>query len=205
MHVLKESNRRLQRAVCDAQASARAAEQGVRCDQLAVIGLPVHDLPSVRDIFIAVAERIGVEISPDAILDARLVRPAGTQGPDGDGGRTRREAAGDSSNGNAGSKNKMFVTLQFAELRTIFLGKAREIRNLHGGDIGLPHLPDFRMEIFEVLVGAKHDLFVKIRQEAQRIGIYKVWHRNGIIFARKSSGSSAVRVYDVGDLAKLRD
>ena len=99
----------------------------------------------------------------------------------------------------------MFVTLAYAELRTIFVRRAAEIRKLRPADLGLLNLQNLQIEIHEVLTDAKQDLFTKIRAEAIRMGVYRIWHHHGTFYARKTGSSSAVRVHDVADLAKLQD
>lgn len=68
----------------------------------------------------------------------------------------------------------------------------------------MPHLRNLRIEIYEVLTGPRQDLFTKIREEARRLGVLKVWHRNGTIYARKTSNSSTVRIHEVADVGRLQ-
>ena len=46
---------------------------------------------------------------------------------------------------------------------------------------------------------------MKIREEARRLAVYKIWHGNGVFYARKSNNSVAVRVYEVADVARMSD
>ena len=62
-----------------------------------------------------------------------------------------------------------------------------------------------RIEMYEVLTGPRQDFFTKMREEAKRLGIFKVWHRNGVIYARRSNNSSSIRVHEVADISSLRD
>ena len=99
----------------------------------------------------------------------------------------------------------MFVTLAYAELREVFLSRPADIRSILAADLGYPDVDNMRIDVYEVLLSAKQNLFAKVRDEASRLGIYKVWHRGGTILARKTTGSSAVSIFEVGDLLRLND
>ena len=64
-------------------------------------------------------------------------------------------------------------------------------------------LRNLKIEIYEVLSGPRQDTFIKIREEARRLGVFKVWHRNGVFYACKVNNSSIVRVYEVDDIGRL--
>ena len=76
---------------------------------------------------------------------------------------------------------KVFITLACAELRTIFLRHAQEIRNLRGDDIGMPNLQNLRIDIYEDLTGPRQNLFSKMREKANQMGVFKIWQWNGVI------------------------
>ena len=69
----------------------------------------------------------------------------------------------------------------------------------------MANLQNLRIDIYEVLTGPRQDLFSKIREEAKRMGVFKVWHRNGVIYARKTNNSSAKRIHEVADVGRLGD
>ena len=97
----------------------------------------------------------------------------------------------DSGDNHGKHKDRAFVTLAYAELREIFFRKASEIRKMSPIDLGLPAYDFEGIQFFEVLVPGKHDLFIKMREEGLRLGIYKLCHCGGTIFARKTNSSSA--------------
>lgn len=193
----------MERAARDAQAAACAAEQGVVGNQIAVVGLPAIDLPTIRNVIAAIVRKLGYEVGPNIVTDANSMMSRGPASPYK--GACQQSTSEENNYGNAGGQQlgKIFVSLAYPELRAIMLRRAGDIRRMSLADLGFPNLAEFRIKIFEVLTHIRHNLFSKIRAKAERMGLFKVWHRNGTIFARSKGTSAVVRIFHISDLDKL--
>lgn len=198
---LENSRAVFERKASDALDAARTAEQGCVCDQLVVTGFPAADLPSVREAFGIIGDKIGVEICADAIIDARaratgIDPPMSGTDPDGSPNVNLRSSVLRSP--------EIFVRFAFPELRTLLLRRSSALRGLKASDVGFGVHANENIKFFEVLVPHRQNLFMKIRKEALRMN-FQVWHRNGAFFCRKTRTSKPIKVFDVSDIRNLAD
>lgn len=101
----------------------------------------------------------------------------------------------------------MFVTFKYAELRNVFLKGFRDSDRIRVSDVD----PSFRnssndndLKVYELFAPEKYSLFVDARSRARDIGVTKMWHTNGTIYARRDNVSKSIRVTRLADLDKLR-
>lgn len=198
---LKVTDSLLQRKSADALAAARAAEQGCVSDQIVVTGLPSADLSSVRDAFAIIGDKLGIEIGSDAIIDVRSRKTSPSADPRVP---ATQPASASVDVDHTPRHGEIFVTLTFAELRTIILRRSAELRNLKSTDLGFDCDKPENIKFFEVLVGHRQNQFMRIRKEAQKLGV-TVWHRNGTFFGRRNQGAKPVKIYEVADLHRISD
>lgn len=200
---LNDASSAQNRVARDARCIARAAELGYASDQIKVTGLPMAEIETVQRVIQGIVRICGVDVNLDVVTAVRpCVGPAVSDpcGPDEFFARESAQAQRRSIDA--------FVTLKYAELRDIIINKFKSSGPFKLSDV-CPAVRsvtgvDAELRIFEVLSPAKYALFMDTRRRASEIGISKVWHSNGTIFARRSNDSKSIRVVRVGDLERIR-
>ena len=142
--LLKEENRRLERSARD---SARAAQQGVSTDEVAVVGLPVADLPAVRDTTTSIADKLGYPIGPEAVVDVREANPRKRSSSSENNNYNYRVGQNLIADTGEAHPTKLFVTFAYAELREVFLSRAADIRIILAADFGFPNVDNMWIEV----------------------------------------------------------
>lgn len=191
----------IERLARDASAAARAAEQGCSPNQLVVIGLPSADLRDVRDAFVAIGKRIGLDLDHETVVSVKSRRPAVASKSNTDD----LDSSAEEGLPTVEPSTELFVTLKYAELREIILRKTPVLNKLQVSELGIACAIDRRLMFFEVLSAHRHHEFVKLRKRAAELKIFKTYHRNGTFYIRRTQQSSAERVFDVDDLVANSD
>lgn len=184
----------------DALATSRAAERGYVSDQVKIVGLPQSDTQTVQRAVKAVLANFGVFIELDTVTAVRPCPLASQPDPSGP-----EEAV---SQALQPRSHDVFVTLKFAELRDILLRGFKDHAPVKLSDIdpSLRSSPggDCIVKAFEVLAPDRYFLFIDVRRRARELGITKVWHSGGSMYARRQNGSRSIRVAKLDDLDRLR-
>lgn len=150
---------------------------------LVFCGLPGSTREEVAPLIVAVGSALGVNLDEGCVVGVR---------------RGKRQAG-------VAREPDLFVSLRFSLLRTTLLNNLRTRKILRQCDLENGLQSEERIFIYEVLSGPRMALFSSIRKEAERLGYRKPWHKDGVIFVRKTADSRPRRVNSLEELAVLKD
>lgn len=173
------------------QFSLNERDQESYSSDLEIAGVEEGPNENPTHLLTVIAQKIGVA------LEERDIVSAERKGK-------RRGAIGSSAGGDTGplGPRTLVVRLARRSLRDQLLRAARTRRGADTSDI-VPNAPVRRFYINERLTWINRGLFRKVREEARSKNWKFVWTRNGRVYARQSSESSAYRIRSDLDIDKI--
>ncbi|CAG4958874.1 unnamed protein product [Colias eurytheme] len=161
-------------------------DQELLMTDIEISGLPECENENLTHVFTLIGTKLGVAVSENDVVNIHRVGPPRSQSPGGPGPSSR----------------VVSVRLTRRSIRDQLLKSARVRRGLDTTNLMIGG-PVRRLYLNERLTRTNRQIFRKAREEGDRLRWRYVWTRDGRIYARKQSGTTAIRIRSEADLAKV--